>query len=348
MKKIVLIFIFFAFISCKSYDTASQINSQKPVQNEYFTVAFGSCDNQKIKNELWPAIDENHPSVWIWGGDNVYSDTEDMNFLKSNYEIQKQDSDYLKFIKDKTVLGTWDDHDYGANDGGEEYPFKRESQQLLLDFLGTSKKAPERNRKGVYNAKTINLNGDKIKIIVLDSRYFRTALTKATDSKKRFQPNKYGHGTILGEAQWKWQKKELRNSDAQFNVIVSSIQFLSDKHGFEAWANFPHEIEKLEQLIVNTKAKGTFIISGDRHIATFSSKNVSGLSYPLVDFTSSGLTHTYASFAGEENPYLKREVIKDINFGLLKFDFKNNKVIMEIRGKQNKLLQEYVQIYPKN
>lgn len=348
MKKIVLIFSILAFISCKSYDTASVINSQKSVQNEYFTVAFGSCDNQKIKNELWPAIDENHPSIWIWGGDNVYSDTEDMNFLKSNYEIQKQDSDYLKFIKDKIVLGTWDDHDYGANDGGEEYPFKRESQQLLLDFLGTSKKAPERKREGVYNSKTINLNGDKIKIIALDSRYFRTALTKATDSKKRFQPNKYGQGTILGEAQWKWLKKELRNSDAQFNVIVSSIQFLSDKHGFEAWANFPHEIEKLEQLIVTTKAKGTFIISGDRHIATFSSKNVSGLSYPLVDFTSSGLTHTYTSFAGEENPYLKGEVIKDINFGLLKFDFKNNKVIMEIRGKQNKLLQEYVQIYPKN
>jgi alkaline phosphatase D len=348
MKKIVLIFSFLAFISCKSYDTASVINSQKPVQNEYFAIAFGSCDNQKIKNELWPAIDENHPSVWIWGGDNVYSDTEDMNFLKKNYEIQKQDSDYLKFIKDKIVLGTWDDHDYGANDGGEEYPFKRESQQLLLDFLGTSKKVPERKREGVYNSKTINLNGDKIKIIALDSRYFRTALTKATDSKKRFQPNKYGVGTLLGEEQWKWLKKELRNSDAQFNVIVTSIQFLSDKHGFEAWANFPHEIEKLEQLIVTTKAKGTFIISGDRHIATFSSKNISGLSYPLVDFTSSGLTHTYTSFAGEENPYLKGEVIKDINFGLLKFDFKNNKVIMEIRGKQNKLLQEYVQIYPKN
>lgn len=346
MKKIIFLFSFLGFISCKSYDNNSQIESQKPFQNEYFTIAFGSCDNQKIKNELWPSIDKNHPSVWIWGGDNVYSDTEDMQFLKNNYEIQKQDADYLTFIKDKIVLGTWDDHDFGANDGGEEYPFKRKSQQLLLDFLGTSQKAPERKRDGIYTAKTIVVNGNKVKIIVLDSRFFRTALTKATDSKKRFQPNKYGEGTILGETQWKWLKKELKNSDAQFNVIVSSIQFLSDKHGFESWGNFPHEIEKLEKLIVSTKAKGTFIISGDRHIATFSSKNVTGLAYPLVDFTSSGLTHTYASFFGEENPYVKGEVIKDINFGLLKFDFKKNKVIMEIRGKHNKLLQEYIQIYP--
>ena len=222
MKKIVLIFSVLGFISCKSYDNTTLIKLQKPVQNEYFTIAFGSCDNQKIKNELWPVIDENHPSVWIWGGDNVYSDTEDMQFLKKNYEIQKQDPDYLQFIKGKIVLGTWDDHDYGANDGGAEYPFKRESQQLFLDFLGTSKDAVGRKREGVYSAKTIVINRNKVKIIVLDSRYFRTALTKATDSKKRFQPNNDGAGTILGDAQWKWLEEELQNSDAQFNLIVSS------------------------------------------------------------------------------------------------------------------------------
>ena len=105
-------------------------------------------------------------------------------------------------------------------------------------------------------------------------------------------------------------------------------------------------MEKLEKLIVSSKAKGTFIVSGDRHIALFSTKKVAQLPYDLVDFTSSGLTHTYASFSGEENPYVKGQIIKDINFGLLKFDFENNKVIMQIRGKDNKLLQEYVQIYP--
>ena len=78
-----------------------------------------------------------------------------------------------------------------------------------------------------------------------------------------------------------------------------------------------------------------------------SSNIVAGLSYPLIDFISSGLTHVYTSFSGEENPFVKGDVVKDINFGLLKFDFENNKVIMEIRGKENKLLQEYVQFYPR-
>ena len=268
-----------------------------------------------------------------------------MKFLENNYNFQKQDADYLKFIKDKIILGTWDDHDFGANDGGENYPFKRESQQLLLDFLDTATNAIERKRAGVYNSKIITVNKNKVKIIVLDTRFFRTGLTKGVGSK-RFQPNKYGEGTMLGEAQWKWLENELNSSDTQFNVIVSSIQFLSNKHGFEAWANFPHEIDKLEKIIVSSKAKGTFIISGDRHIATFSSKNIPGSSYPLVDFTSSGLTHIYKNFSGEENPFVKGEVVKEINFGLLKFDFKKNKVTMEIRGKENKLLQEYALIYP--
>ncbi|MBP6425892.1 MAG: alkaline phosphatase family protein, partial [Flavobacterium sp.] len=241
-------------------------------QTKTYSIAFGSCDNQRLKNELWKSIDENHPVAWIWGGDDVYSDTEDMNELKENYAIQKNDSDYLQFIANKQILGTWDDHDYGMNDGGEEYPYKRESQQLLLDFLGTVKDAPERFRDGVYNSKVINFDGNKVKIIVLDTRFFRTAVTKAVNSKKRLQPNPYGQGSILGEAQWKWLEEELSTSDAQFNVIVSSIQFLSDKHGFECWGNFPHEIDQLEKLIVASKAKGTFIISGDRHIATFSSK----------------------------------------------------------------------------
>lgn len=346
MKKLLFLCAWFTLAGCGSQQTkqTSKGNITRDTTSS-FTIAFGSCDNQRIENRLWQSIDANEPSVWIWGGDNVYSDTFDMNELRANYHIQKQDSAYLAFIKDKIILGTWDDHDYGLNDGGTEYPFKKESQSLLLDFLGTPKDAPQRNREGVYNATTIRIGENKIKIILLDTRYFRTALTKATEAKKRFQPNPYGEGTILGEAQWKWLEQELTQSEAQFNIIVSSIQLLSNQHGFEKWGNFPNEAVKLENRIVNTKAKGVIFLSGDRHIAEFSSKDIPGLGYPLIDFTSSGLTHTYSSFSAEENPYRKGEVVKELNFGILKLDFKNNRVQMEIRGVDNKLLGQWIQQY---
>ena len=88
-----------------------------------------------------------------------------------------------------------------------------------------------------------------------------------------YQPNTAEDATVLGAAQWKWLQNELNSSDADFNLIVSSIQFLSGEHGFETWGNFPKEVEKLEKMIVGSKAKGVMILSGDRHISEFSKKD---------------------------------------------------------------------------
>jgi len=87
------------------------------------------------------------------------------------------------------------------------------------------------------------------------------------EGNKRYQPNKPGEGTILGEAQWKWFRKTLADSKADFTVIVSSIQLLSAEHGFEKWANFPMEREQFYHAIGDSGAKGVIVLSGDRHIS---------------------------------------------------------------------------------
>jgi alkaline phosphatase D len=180
---------------------------------------------------------------------------------------------------------------------------------------------------------------------VLDTRYFRTALTDAKNSKKRYQPNNYGEGTILGDKQWQWLENQLRNSQADFNIIVSSIQFLSGEHGFETWANFPHEVDKLKQLMVSSKAKGVLIVSGDRHISEFSKANIKNLEYPLIDFTSSGLTHSYKNFKSEPNKYREGFVVSDLSFGVLKFNFDTKTVAMQMHGIDNVLQQHLIQEY---
>ena len=159
-------------------------------------------------------------------------------------------------------------------------------------------------------------------------------------------PNVFGNGTILGGTQWKWLKSELENSKADFNIVVSSIQVLAAEHGFETWGNFPHEVEKLKKLIVKSNAKGVLLLSGDRHISEFSKTAVAKLSFPLIDFTSSGLTHAYKGFTNETNKYRVQNVVSEISFGVLKFDFDTHKITMQMRGKDNKLLQELFQVYP--
>lgn len=325
-------------IGCKS--TGNLDNSQPD-----FVIAFGSCDNQKLENNLWPSVLKNNPDVWIWGGDNIYSDTYDMEKMAFDYKMQKEEAGYLAVANSAAVLGTWDDHDYGLNDGGEEYEMRKESQQLFLDFMDVDKNDPRREREGVYHSKLFEKPNGSVKVIVLDTRYFRTSLTKSTNPKRRYEPNAYGVGTILGEEQWQWLEYELKNSNADFNILVTSIQLLSGEHGFETWANFPHEQDKLYNLIRSSKAKGVMVLSGDRHISEFSRKDIKGLNYPLIDFTSSGLTHVYSSFSGEPNQYRVGEVINQKSFGVLRFNFKAKSVLMSMQDENNKPLAVFTAKY---
>jgi alkaline phosphatase D len=340
MKVILSLFIsFFLFISCGSNFKTPQNETKKSSENYDYVIAFGSCNRQDEAQPLWNAIIEENPDLFLWGGDNIYGDTEDMDELEADYETQKNHPEYQKLIEITPVLGTWDDHDYGKNDAGKDWEYKEESQQLFLDFFDVPENDPRRERAGVYHAENFKEAGNTVKVIVLDTRYFRSRLKKSKEKGKRYLRD--AEGTILGEKQWKWLEDELINSTADYTLILSSIQILSVEHGFETWGNFPSEVEKLEKLLQTSEAKNVIILSGDRHISEFSEKKIEGLDYPLVDFTSSGMTHSYSDFNGEPNQYRVGEVVSDLSFGLLKFDFDSGKVTMEMRGVGNILQQEY-------
>jgi len=326
--------------------SCSTIKKVVPQEENDFTIAFGSCNKQNTENILWKEIIKNKPNLWIWGGDNIYADTHDMNKLKNDYATLKNQKGYVSLTNNIPVMATWDDHDYGKNDSGIESPTKKEAQQVFLDFLNIDSTSERRKQEGIYNSKNFKTKKGSIKVIILDTRYFRTALTKSTKNSKRFMPNVFGNGTILGATQWQWLTNELENSKADFNIVLSSIQVLAAEHGFETWGNFPHEVEKLKKLIVKSNAKGVLLLSGDRHISEFSKTTVAKLSFPLIDFTSSGLTHAYKGFTNEKNKYRVKGVVSEISFGILKFDFETHKITMQMRGKNNKLLQELFQVYP--
>ena len=338
--------ILFLFLFISSCRTSEKQKNNLPFSKEInpdFVIAFGSCNNQTLPNNLWTEIEKNKPNLWIWGGDVIYTDTNDMAFMSENYQKQKNDATYAAFSKKVEVLATWDDHDYGLNDGGAEYLKKAEAQQLFLDFLDVDKNDDRRKQEGVYFFKDYHLDNNTIKIILLDTRYFRTALTADDETERRYKPNLYGKGSVLGEVQWEWLKNQLQNSKAAYNIIVSSIQFLSGEHGFETWANMPHEADKFEKLLKSSGAKNTIILSGDRHISEISKKEIDGLPYPIVDFTSSGLTHSYSDFKSEPNKYRLGNVVSRKSFGILNFDFKTNAVTMEIKGENNVVFETCTQ-----
>ncbi|MDO8366350.1 MAG: alkaline phosphatase D family protein [Saprospiraceae bacterium] len=307
-------------------------------------IAFGSCNKMALPQTMWQHVIANNPQLWIWLGDIIYADTTDTRALAAHYRRLKTTPDYKKMRSRTQIIGVYDDHDYGVNDGCKNHPMKKGAKKCLMDFLDVPMNSPVRKREGAYSSYTFGKGAQRIKFIVLDTRYFRDTLEKDTTRLRRYNPNM--QGDILGEAQWRWLEKELRTSTANLNVLCSSIQIISDEHKHEKWGNFPNQRKKLLSLISSVQPKNLLIISGDRHMAEVSKMQLEGLPYPLYDFTSSGLTHI-RSGNEEINRYRVGDMILKKNFGVLKITWNGDKpiVAMQVRGQMNELFQEIVVKY---
>ena len=306
-------------------------------QDRIQRIAFGSCSRQDIAAQLWDDVLINRPDLWIWLGDNIYGDTEDMEVMREKYMTQKSHAGYQQLIRTTPVYGVWDDHDYGVNDGGKEYPMKAESKELMMEFLDITAENEVRHREGTYQAYMLGNDEERICLILLDTRYFRDELMHDASGRSRYLPNP--DGDILGETQWEWLEEQLKNNDAPLTLIASSIQVIPEEHPYEKWANFPAARSRLMNLISQYGTGRTVILSGDRHIAEISHwKNGDG-GPDIYEFTSSGLTHTWSSERAEANRHRIGELYIRKNFGLIHIDWNSSppSLILEVRGEGNVL-----------
>jgi len=322
-------------VSCQQKQLVSQESEteEAPLQ----VISFGSCNRQDEAQPLWDPIISHDSDLWIWLGDNIYGDTDSMALMQAKYELQDANLDYQKLKARTPIIGIWDDHDFGKNDAGNEYPYKDDSRDLMYDFLDVPSDSPLRNKKGGYGAYSYGPSGKRVKVLLLDARYFRDSLQM---ENRTYIPNE--EGSVLGDAQWKWLENELKNNDAQITLIGSGIQILPKDHQYEKWANFPYEREKLLDLIGKHKTNGAVLLSGDRHIAEISKLDIEGISHPVYEVTSSGLTHTWREYREEPNQYRIGEMIAKLNFGLLLLDWQQDgvEVKMQVRGKMDSLYLE--------
>jgi alkaline phosphatase D len=340
MKYMLLCCLAACLLACnpKNADLVYQPQSLER-QTTLQTIAFGSCNRQSSPQDMWRDVIANDPDLWIWLGDNIYGDSEDMDVLEAKYQMQKSNQLYTQLRKTTPVVGIWDDHDYGVNDGDKTYAKKDESKELMLNFLDVPPDAPVRQRRGAYQAYTFGPVGRQVKVILLDARYFRDELEKGTGGQ-RYKPNPAGD--ILGDAQWAWLEEELTDSQAQLHLIGCGIQMIPEEHPFEKWANFPAARQRLFDVLQKTKPAKAILLSGDRHIAEISKMELPLLDYPLYDVTSSGMTHAYTGAGEEPNRHRVGALIKQKNFGILRIDWAGSRptVTAEIRGLGNGLLLE--------
>ena len=66
-------------------------------------VAFGSCAHQERDQPIWGPIVGEKPELFLFLGDVIYADTEDMKVMKQKYDKLGQGS---TFLPDKWTIGS--------------------------------------------------------------------------------------------------------------------------------------------------------------------------------------------------------------------------------------------------
>lgn len=246
-------------------------------------IAFGSCNKENLAQPMWDEILSSSPDLFLFEGDTVYADPNVLEIfrwparperIREKYEQQENRSEWKRFQQNiPLILSTVDDHDFGANDGNSHYEYKRESQKLFMDFFNVPKNSIRREREGFYSSWSFGTeNGKRVKIILLDTRYFQT-------------PER---GELLGETQWNWLENELEfepksHRKTQINaendveitdtaepdliLIASSIQLVPREHVIgENWVKFASERNRFLDLITRKNLNSAILItSGDVH-----------------------------------------------------------------------------------
>jgi alkaline phosphatase D len=308
-------------------------------------IAFGSCAHQDKEQPIWDAIIARDPDLFIFLGDNIYGDTRDMTVLREKYAALAAKPGFRRLRERTPILAIWDDHDYGENDAGTEYPLKEASRQIFCDFFGESADSPRRTRDGIYAGYCFGPADQRVQILLPDLRFNRTPILThdlaGTDYEAwaaSFEavaapvPGPYARNpardaTMLGERQWAWLQAQLQ-IPATVRILASSLQVVADFPGWEAWINYPRDRDRLIDAIRRHRANGLFCISGDTHWGELSCLD-SHVPYPLWDLTSSGLTETWPVLPPNANRI--GAVWRERNFGLIDIDWRIDHAMLSLR-----------------
>ncbi len=269
------------------------------------TISFGSCwhDEEGTTRAAMERLAAQSPDLFLWLGDNIYGDTEDMTEMRAIYDAKKNGETYQPFLQARIpVMATWDDHDFGENNAGNDYAMRVESQREFLRHFDIPtddvrhRDVGDGGQAGVYNATLFGsaAQNDRVNVIMLDARYHRSP------TFIEYGACEGAASTMLGEEQWSWLEQQL-TVISEITVIASGTQVLPPLNRarpltdycaygdgtafntaianlgetydsgteYESWAEIPAQRERLLRLTQKAVQEGNtklvIFVSGDQH-----------------------------------------------------------------------------------
>ncbi len=315
-------------------------------------ILVGSCNDEEIASPTLAQVAREEADLFLMIGDNVYGDRDGRDYANNQAdltELRESFSDLARRPEFQAVrsahpmMTAWDDHDYGANDAGREFPFKGLVERVHEVFWGLEDEDVGQ-WPGTYHARIFGPQGRRVQVIMLDTRFFRSPLTASPTpgepGRERYIPAPADtHQDMLGSDQWTWLQNQLE-VPADLRLIVSSIQVVTtDGHGYEHWNNLPVERDRLYGLIETTGAEGVVFVSGDRH-AAFLYRKEGVLPYPVHEITASSLNLSFREETEERDTAQIGAGYAKENFGAISIDWASREVALTLHASDGTTVRE--------
>lgn len=246
-----------------------------------FSFGVASCMSAyfpKIQKMMWENVRLGKPEALFLIGDNVYADVVNGKVLKggadptllwNQYIYARKTLDLYSWQKLIPTFSMWDDHDYGINDGGKDFRYKKESGIILRTFFPLLEKSSAAFRKGPGASFRYSYRGQHF--FFFDNRSFRDS-------------NRDDNGQHFGEEQESWMLAQVYRLKGP-KWMIAGDQFFGQYHHYESFEGqhlrtFGRFLSKLR------KAPGPYIfLSGDRHMGELMKikpKHVGHLTYEIT------------------------------------------------------------------
>ncbi|RYD38370.1 MAG: alkaline phosphatase [Verrucomicrobiaceae bacterium] len=218
------------------------------------TAAVASCANQ-TSEPVWQRMATLSPDLLILAGDTPYVDVNNLDASRLKQRSFLETPFMRALLRTTPVAATWDDHDFGLNNGnGVNAADRREKTRRAFaeyrahDQYGTG-------TAGVYHK--VDLGA--MEIFMLDPRWFSQTGPSSVDPSKK---------TCFGPEQWEWIKASLRASRATFKVLAFGAVWQDKKNGenddmFTYW----YERDALLDFVRDEAISGVVLLGGDIHVS---------------------------------------------------------------------------------
>lgn len=217
------------------------------------TAGFASCANASAE-PVWQRMGLLGVDYVLFGGDTPYIDTGNLATIRSKHRAFLETPFMSDLIRKTPTVGTWDDHDFGLNNGnGLSVGYKNLTRQGFVEY-----RAHERfgeGSEGVFH----KLDTGPMEIFLLDPRWYSQTEPSPVDPAQT---------TCFGPEQWQWIRDSLLVSRAPFKVLMMGQIWQDKKNGetddmFTYW----YERDALLDFVEENQIPGVVLVGGDVHVS---------------------------------------------------------------------------------